>query len=363
MVDRDSSGARMSIAASSMFPGFRFCPTDHELISYYLRKKLDGDEDSVQIISELELCTFEPWDLPEKSFIKSNDEWFFFSRRGRKYPNGSQNKRATKHGYWKVTGNERQIESGQNVIGTKRTLVFYVGRAPKGQRTEWIIHEYCINDKFQDSLVVCRLKRNTKFHASDSSNKALRKSGGGVSEGVTVQRSTCVPIQDRSNKTSCKSSASRKSSCGVSEGITIQRSTCAPIQDRSNKASRKSSSSRKSSCGVSKGVTVQRSTCVLIQDRINKASRKNCCGVSEEGVTVQRSTCVPIQDKEVGCSFKKGNNNNSSPSTTAQIESSRIVANEANPKASSGHSKVVDEVGYYAEINLVDIINLDETAL
>ncbi|XP_057760704.1 NAC domain-containing protein 40-like, partial [Arachis stenosperma] len=176
MGDRDSSGAHMSIAASSMFPGFRFCPTDHELISYYLRKKLDGDEDSVQIISELELCTFEPWDLPEKSFIKSNDEWFFFSRRGRKYPNGSQNKRATKHGYWKVTGNERQIESSKNVIGTRRTLVFHVGRAPKGQRTEWIIHEYRINDKFQDSLVVCRLKRNTKFHASDSSNKASRKS-------------------------------------------------------------------------------------------------------------------------------------------------------------------------------------------
>ncbi|XP_016200985.2 NAC domain-containing protein 40-like isoform X1 [Arachis ipaensis] len=185
MVDRDSSEAHMSIAASSMFPGFKFCPTDGELISYYLRKKLDGDEDSVQIISELELCTFEPWDLPEKSFIKSNDEWFFFSRRGRKYPNSSQNKRATKSGYWKVTGKERQIESGQNVIGTRRTLVFHVGRVPKGERTEWIIHEYCINDKFQnqDSLVVCRLKKNTKFHTNDDSNKASRESGCGVSEG------------------------------------------------------------------------------------------------------------------------------------------------------------------------------------
>lgn len=54
----------MSIAASSMFPGFRFCPTDEELISYYLRKKLDGHEESVQVISEVELCKYEPWDLP-----------------------------------------------------------------------------------------------------------------------------------------------------------------------------------------------------------------------------------------------------------------------------------------------------------
>lgn len=59
-----SKEAQMSIAASSMFPGFRFCPTDEELISYYLRKKLDGHEESVQVISEVELCTYEPWDLP-----------------------------------------------------------------------------------------------------------------------------------------------------------------------------------------------------------------------------------------------------------------------------------------------------------
>ncbi|KAI4322455.1 hypothetical protein L6164_022149 [Bauhinia variegata] len=56
--------AQMSIAASSMFPGFRFCPTDEELISYYLAKKLDGHEESVQVISEVEICRFEPWDLP-----------------------------------------------------------------------------------------------------------------------------------------------------------------------------------------------------------------------------------------------------------------------------------------------------------
>jgi len=63
-MDGVSREAQMSIAASSMFPGFRFCPTDEELISYYLRKKLDGHEESVQVISEVELCKYEPWDLP-----------------------------------------------------------------------------------------------------------------------------------------------------------------------------------------------------------------------------------------------------------------------------------------------------------
>lgn len=109
---------------------------------------------------------------PAKSFINSDNEWFFFSPRGRKYPNGTQSKRATECGYWKATGKERNVKSGPNVIGTKRTLVFHLGRAPKGERTEWIMHEYCINDKSQDSLVVCRLKRNTDFRSGDASNRA-----------------------------------------------------------------------------------------------------------------------------------------------------------------------------------------------
>jgi len=64
MMEGVSREAQMSIAASSMFPGFRFCPTDEELISYYLRKKMDGHQESVQVISEVELCKYEPWDLP-----------------------------------------------------------------------------------------------------------------------------------------------------------------------------------------------------------------------------------------------------------------------------------------------------------
>ncbi|GMI92271.1 hypothetical protein HRI_002896400 [Hibiscus trionum] len=162
----------MSIEASSMFPGFRFSPTDVELISYYLKKKLDGYEKCVEVIPEIEICRYEPWDLPDKSVIKSDNEWFFFCARGRKYPNGSQSRRATEQGYWKATGKERNVKSGSNVIGTKRTLVFHMGRAPKGERTEWIMHEYCMDGKSQDSLVVCRLRKNSEFRLNNTSNRA-----------------------------------------------------------------------------------------------------------------------------------------------------------------------------------------------
>lgn len=59
-----SKEAEMSIAVSALFPGFRFSPTDVELISYYLRRKIEGDENSVAVIAEVEIYKFEPWDLP-----------------------------------------------------------------------------------------------------------------------------------------------------------------------------------------------------------------------------------------------------------------------------------------------------------
>ncbi|XP_024016083.1 NAC domain-containing protein 40 [Eutrema salsugineum] len=160
-----SKEAEMSIAVSALFPGFKFSPTDVELISYYLRRKIDGDEDSVAVIAEAEIYKFEPWDLPEESKLKSENEWFYFCARGRKYPHGSQSRRATQLGYWKATGKERSVKSGNQIVGTKRTLVFHIGRAPRGERTEWIMHEYCIHNAPQDALVVCRLRKNTDFRA------------------------------------------------------------------------------------------------------------------------------------------------------------------------------------------------------
>lgn len=172
MAGAPSREAHISIAASSMFPGFRFSPTDEELISYYLKNKMNGSEKSVEVIPEIEIWKYEPWDLPAKSIIPSENEWFFFSPRGRKYPNGSQSRRATELGYWKATGKERNVKSGSTFIGTKRTLVFHIGRAPKGERTEWIMHEYCVLDKSQDFMVVCRLRKNSEFRLNDSTNRA-----------------------------------------------------------------------------------------------------------------------------------------------------------------------------------------------
>ncbi|GAU33580.1 hypothetical protein TSUD_359580 [Trifolium subterraneum] len=131
--------------------GFRFRPTDEELVNHYLKNKLLGNDSSV--IAEVDFCKFEPWELPAISMIKSHDpEWFFLCPRDYKYAKSKKINRATKCGFWKPTGKDRNIKirGTNNVIGTKKTLVYYKGRAPHDVKTNWVMHEYD-NVTFEDN--------------------------------------------------------------------------------------------------------------------------------------------------------------------------------------------------------------------
>ncbi|CAK9167353.1 unnamed protein product [Ilex paraguariensis] len=135
----------------SVPPGFRFHPTDEELLYYYLRKKVSYEAIDLDVIREVDINKLEPWDLKNKCRnIESGgpqNEWYFFSHRDKKYPTGTRTNRATTAGFWKATGRDKAIhQSNSKRIGMRKTLVFYTGRAPHGQKTDWIMHEYRLDD-------------------------------------------------------------------------------------------------------------------------------------------------------------------------------------------------------------------------
>ncbi|KAG9456661.1 hypothetical protein H6P81_001169 [Aristolochia fimbriata] len=149
-------------------PGFRFHPTDEELITFYLASKVFNGAFCGVDIAEVDLNRCEPWELPDIAKMGER-EWYFFSLRDRKYPTGLRTNRATVAGYWKATGKDREVFSASSgaLLGMKKTLVFYKGRAPRGEKTKWVMHEYRLDgdfacrQAFKEEWVICRILNKT----------------------------------------------------------------------------------------------------------------------------------------------------------------------------------------------------------
>ncbi|XP_027342991.1 transcription factor JUNGBRUNNEN 1-like [Abrus precatorius] len=181
-------------------PGFRFHPTDEELVSFYLRRKLDKKPISIELIKQIDIYKYDPWDLPKASATRGEKEGYFFCKRGRKYRNSIRPNRVTGSGFWKATGIDKPVYShggeGNKCIGLKKTLVYYRGSAGKGTKTDWMMHEFRLpsNTDTQTNLpnskhyvdipqeaeiwTLCRIfKRNVsqKKHAPDLRQLAAKR--------------------------------------------------------------------------------------------------------------------------------------------------------------------------------------------
>ncbi|KAJ8557195.1 hypothetical protein K7X08_002820 [Anisodus acutangulus] len=160
-------------------PGFRFHPTDEELIIHYLFPKVLDSSYCAKAIGEVDLNKIEPWDLPWKAKM-GEKEWYFFCVRDRKYPTGLRTNRATDAGYWKTTGKDKELFFKlKTLVGMKKTLVFYKGRAPRGEKTNWVMHEFRLEGKYsvhnlpqsaKNEWVICRIFKKSaggkKIHIS-----------------------------------------------------------------------------------------------------------------------------------------------------------------------------------------------------
>ncbi|KAJ0805581.1 putative transcription factor NAM family [Helianthus annuus] len=103
----------------------------------------------------------------DKSSLKSGDlEWYFFCPKSKKDSGGVRANRATETGFWKGTGKDRYVEYRGRTVATIKTLVFYLGRAKDGKRTDWVLHEYRMDDKqLADAGVIQGQKNGAEYGA------------------------------------------------------------------------------------------------------------------------------------------------------------------------------------------------------
>ncbi|KAL3647729.1 hypothetical protein CASFOL_008697 [Castilleja foliolosa] len=156
-------------------PGFRFYPSDEELVCHYLFKKIANEDVIRGTLMDIDLHICEPWQLPDMAKLNSN-EWYFFSFRDRKYATGFRTNRATTTGYWKATGKDRVVldPTTRGVVGMRKTLVFYKNRAPNGIKTGWIMHEFRLENPNlppKEDWVLCRVFN--KSRSDQNSNKLI----------------------------------------------------------------------------------------------------------------------------------------------------------------------------------------------
>ncbi|XP_034689207.1 NAC domain-containing protein 18-like [Vitis riparia] len=170
-VQNNRSEGRELFDLNSLPPGYRFNPTDAETIVYYLRKKVDHQPLPPNKIIEVNLYAYDPEELAARYEPCGNDEWFYFTPRDRKYPNGQRPNRSITNGHWKATGADKEIKFEDRKVGYRKSLVFYRGSPRDGVKTNWMMHEFRVaeppkpprrsgvNDMRLDDCVLCKIYR------------------------------------------------------------------------------------------------------------------------------------------------------------------------------------------------------------
>ncbi|KAL4291166.1 hypothetical protein GQ457_14G024700 [Hibiscus cannabinus] len=173
----------------SLPSGYRFKPKDEELVDFYLKRKILNIKLPPNIIRDVDLYNYDPDTLTAmNNNVSSNGvvmEWYFFTPRERKYANGVRPRRCAGRGFWKASGKDTEVFLKGEKIGLKKTLVYYKGKPPKGDKTDWTMHEYVLikaparqrhgkEDMRLDDWVLCRVyKRLIKRQKSSGKDAPL----------------------------------------------------------------------------------------------------------------------------------------------------------------------------------------------
>jgi hypothetical protein len=124
--------------------GYRFHPTEQELILHYLLPKAFASPLPSSIIPVFDVFFSHPLTIPGDQ--KEKQRYFFCKKRREMSSNENRLKTSSGEGYWKPSGKERQIVACGRTVGIKRTLVFYeINKSSSNcNKTRWSMTEYCL---------------------------------------------------------------------------------------------------------------------------------------------------------------------------------------------------------------------------
>jgi hypothetical protein len=78
--------------------------------------------------------------------LQRDNEWYFFTPISRKYVNRFRPNRPAHNGYWKARMSSPIKDKNNEVVGYRKSMEFYEGIHPNGNKTEWKMMEYTINE-------------------------------------------------------------------------------------------------------------------------------------------------------------------------------------------------------------------------
>ncbi|GJV63719.1 NAC domain-containing protein [Tanacetum coccineum] len=129
--------------ADTLEPGYRFCPTDSELIVYYLKPKIEtGKQHPRCRYYEVNIYDSSPDELTAKPEYRScENKWYFLTWTEQKHPNGIRPNRQTRNGgTWKASQACAPVQDvTERVVGSKLSLVYL---DEKKRKTPWLMQEY-----------------------------------------------------------------------------------------------------------------------------------------------------------------------------------------------------------------------------
>ncbi|XP_026439159.1 NAC domain-containing protein 2-like [Papaver somniferum] len=159
-------------------PGFKFLPSDDELVFIYLTRKIQDPEGfQPPFIPVMNVYDYLPRELLEENEDK---DAYFFTPRNKIYENGSRAARTVKGGpgYWRAGPPKKEIKDvDDRTAAYKNSLRFFQGKSKKTDGTDWQMKEF----------VMCQDEKEKAGCSSSSSMKLddwvlthiyLKKNGG-----------------------------------------------------------------------------------------------------------------------------------------------------------------------------------------